>query len=93
MAGCDEAHISGREFQARKGSTDSVPEWNICRGLESDAGGEFEAARSGTFGGLQCGDGAEAGGVYLHVGRLVVAMVEYVGSFNAELQLRFVARG
>ena len=54
--------------------------------LESDAPRQFEAAGAGAFGGLESGDGAEAAGIDLHVGRFVVAVVEDVGGLGAELE-------
>jgi len=60
--------------------------YDVCT-LEGDATGEFEAAGAGAFGGLQRRDGAKAGGIGLHIGGLVVAVIEDVGGFNAELDL------
>ena len=51
---------------------------------EVDAPRDLEAARAGAFSGLQGADGAELSGVYLHVWRFVVAMVEDVGGFDGE---------
>jgi len=55
--------------------------------LKIDAPGKFQAARPRAFGGLQRSDGAESGRINLHVGRLVVAMVEDIGRFKPELEL------
>ena len=65
-----------------------APAPGFADGSEGDAAGEFKAARAGSLGGFQSGDGAETEGVHLHIGRLVVAMVEEVGRFKAELQPR-----
>src|ERR1700676_2485190 len=62
-------------------------------GLECNAAGEFKTARAGALGGLQRGDGAKAARVGLHVGRLVIAVIEDVGAVNAEQEFRFFGEG
>lgn len=55
-------------------------------GSKRNAACHFKAARAGAFSSLKCGDGAEAAGIDLHVGWLVVAMVKDVGRLHAELE-------
>ena len=60
---------------------------------ERNPPGKLQTPRPRAFGCLQGGDGAEAGRVDLHVGRLVVAVVEEVCGFQAELEFALLCDG
>ena len=70
-------------FQAAKKTTRKTL---FVHALKSNASGEFQAAWSGTLGGLQSGYRSEAAGIDLHVGWFVVAVIECVGGLDAELK-------